>query len=446
MDDTSPCRRATAAASSAFDGFVRQCHDAARTGRPVLVSHSVATANLSMSARLALLPGSMERAFVWSSPWSGQRRLAIGSALDLTAEGPARFDELSAQWQHYSCSLQLSGLGRPPALVGGFSFDPAPRAPALATLLWLPAAELVETIGGPTQLVLNAMVRPHRNVTPSLHATACALWALVGPQSAAPRPRIVGLLETPSDADWMSIVDRAHSELEARRLSRIVLARRVAVAFDRPLSTPVLLADMLGCRPAGAVFGARLNDRWLLGQTSECLLHLRGDRAASHGLAGAPREFTAGHVESALRQSFRHVSVGYADGGPEGRSTSVSASARVDHPDVLQLCGALHPTPATSGHPIGPALRFLRTFEGFDRGWYGAPVGWVERGGDGEFVVAAGAATADGAALTAYTHCRLTADTGSDEPHPVLRALRADVPARQPHSDGVTDPLQMVGR
>jgi salicylate biosynthesis isochorismate synthase/menaquinone-specific isochorismate synthase len=55
---------------------------------------------------------------------------------------------------------------------------------------------------------------------------------------------------------------------------------------------------------------------------------------------------------------------------------------------VLDLVGRLHPTPALGGQPREAALAWIREREGLDRGWYGAPVGWVDARGQGEFAVA----------------------------------------------------------
>jgi isochorismate synthase EntC len=55
---------------------------------------------------------------------------------------------------------------------------------------------------------------------------------------------------------------------------------------------------------------------------------------------------------------------------------------------VLDLVERLHPTPAVGGVPQGTAMSFLRQHERLDRGWYAAPVGWVDQDGEGEFAVA----------------------------------------------------------
>ena len=55
---------------------------------------------------------------------------------------------------------------------------------------------------------------------------------------------------------------------------------------------------------------------------------------------------------------------------------------------VLDLVASLHPTPAVAGLPRKGALRWIAENEGLDRGWYAAPMGWVDSEGSGEFWLA----------------------------------------------------------
>jgi isochorismate synthase EntC len=48
----------------------------------------------------------------------------------------------------------------------------------------------------------------------------------------------------------------------------------------------------------------------------------------------------------------------------------------------------LHPTPAVGGEPFAVAEPLIPQLEGFDRGWYAGPVGWMDATEDGEFCVA----------------------------------------------------------
>ncbi len=56
--------------------------------------------------------------------------------------------------------------------------------------------------------------------------------------------------------------------------------------------------------------------------------------------------------------------------------------------DVLDVVDALHPTAALGGEPRQAALAWIERLEPFERGWYGAPFGWVDAKGNGDFYVA----------------------------------------------------------
>jgi isochorismate synthase len=56
--------------------------------------------------------------------------------------------------------------------------------------------------------------------------------------------------------------------------------------------------------------------------------------------------------------------------------------------DVLDAIQALHPTAALGGQPREAALQWIERLEPFERGWYGAPLGWVDSEGSGDFLVA----------------------------------------------------------
>ena len=55
---------------------------------------------------------------------------------------------------------------------------------------------------------------------------------------------------------------------------------------------------------------------------------------------------------------------------------------------AIELAGMLHPTPAVGGEPWPAAAAPLVELEQLDRGWYAAPVGWMDATEDGEFCVA----------------------------------------------------------
>ena len=57
-------------------------------------------------------------------------------------------------------------------------------------------------------------------------------------------------------------------------------------------------------------------------------------------------------------------------------------------PSALDLALALHPTPAVAGAPTEVARAAIGQLEGFDRGSYAGPVGWVDADGNGVWAIA----------------------------------------------------------
>jgi menaquinone-specific isochorismate synthase len=73
---------------------------------------------------------------------------------------------------------------------------------------------------------------------------------------------------------------------------------------------------------------------------------------------------------------------------------------------LLDAVAELHPTPAVAGAPRRLACEHIRQFESFDRSLYAAPIGWVDRHGNGEFAVGIRSAVFQG------RHARLFAGAG----------------------------------
>jgi isochorismate synthase len=79
---------------------------------------------------------------------------------------------------------------------------------------------------------------------------------------------------------------------------------------------------------------------------------------------------------------------------------------------ALDLVAELHPTPAVCGTPEALALASITELEGFDRGEYAGPVGWVDARGDGDWAIALRCAVLEGDRATVYAGAGIVA--GSD--------------------------------
>ncbi|SFR69098.1 isochorismate synthase [Agromyces sp. CF514] len=83
-----------------------------------------------------------------------------------------------------------------------------------------------------------------------------------------------------------------------------------------------------------------------------------------------------------------------------------------DGSSALDLVRAVHPTAAVAGTPRRVALSVLAELEGFDRGRYAGPVGWVDGDGDGEWAIALRCAQIDpDGTVRAYAGCGIVHDS-----------------------------------
>jgi menaquinone-specific isochorismate synthase len=63
---------------------------------------------------------------------------------------------------------------------------------------------------------------------------------------------------------------------------------------------------------------------------------------------------------------------------------------------------AVHPTPAVGGTPTDAAVAYIGEVEGFDRGRYAGPVGWMDARGDGSWAIGLRSADVDGQHASLY--------------------------------------------
>ena len=62
----------------------------------------------------------------------------------------------------------------------------------------------------------------------------------------------------------------------------------------------------------------------------------------------------------------------------------------------------VHPTPAVGGTPTDEAVAYIGEVEGFDRGQYACPVGWMDARGDGSWAIGLRSADVDGDHASVY--------------------------------------------
>ncbi len=235
----------------------------------------------------------------------------------------------------------------------------------------------------------------------------------IPPSRAGSSPERFSLTPTLSHADWQGIVAGALEEIDCGSFEKVVLARRVDIEADRDFVVTEVLERLRTLYPSCMLFKME----GFIGASPELLVRRRGREVDSHPLAGTVARSGDGADDERLvasmmgsaktRQEHRVVVDAIAGalrplcetldvpGTPSVMSmrnvshlaSRITGRLATDAPSVLGLAARIHPTPAVGGHPTDAAVRYLQKVEGFDRGRYAGPVGWIDSRGDGCFAL-----------------------------------------------------------
>ena len=262
--------------------------------------------------------------------------------------------------------------------------------------------------------------------------------ALAGPAPAESRPTPVSpRLHVPDQARWRQLVAgvlrRFGSCLDGGRdpLEKIVLARRTTLRFAARVCALALLQRLRTVNPTAFHFALQPRSGvTFFGASPERLLRISGETLETEALAGTrPRGDSPAadaRLEAELLRSdkelreHRYVHASIARSLRElctrvdtQDAVRVRKLAHVQHlhtsfsgtlrPGIglAQALQRLHPTPAVGGYPTCGVSDLIAATEGFDRGWYAGPVGWIGAGA-AEFAVGIRAGVADGDTLHLY--------------------------------------------
>lgn len=368
----------------------------------------------------------------------------MGIAAELTAWGERRFEAVAEKARALMAGVQFLGASSPktkPRLFGGFSFQPefvteriwAQFAPAYFVL---PHYQLT-CADGETWLTLHVQLGPDEAVDADGLAQAldeqCALLAqAASARQAEPRRAPVQVNYPMPFETWASTIQAAVGAMSAGALRKVVLARVCEVRFDGLVDVDGALGFLNRAYADCIRFAFEpIPHLTFFGATPELLVSVQGTHLETEALAGSIRRGAQPEDDEALgctlladpkeRSEHQHVVDGIRD-----RLAGVAASihhaavpqlrrlkniqhlhtpieAELLQPQgVLPLVDLLHPTPALGGSPREEALAFIRTAEPVPRGWYAAPIGWIDADLDGAFAVAIRSAVSQGDRVWLY--------------------------------------------
>lgn len=248
-------------------------------------------------------------------------------------------------------------------------------------------------------------------------------------------------LELDERAAWNREVKEGLDAIDAGRISKIVLSRRLKLTAERPFSSKDLLVNLIDGPARGTVFLYRYGDVFFCGCTPELLVRKRGTSIVSECLAGTcpqspdPAQSAAFadellHDDKNLREHafvvdfIRAVIARNCHSVDIPAEPTIKALPSVQHlhtpvtaqmmegRSVQNLASQLTPTPALSGTPVGEAMMLIRQIEPYNRGFFGGSLGYVDTDGNGAFSVGIRSGVFDGEMGYVYAGCGIV--RGSD--------------------------------
>ncbi|MFL5714405.1 MAG: isochorismate synthase MenF [Chloroflexota bacterium] len=394
-------------------------------------------------------------AVLWLQPSSGRSIVGIGRAWAFEGGGRERFGAATAAWGAVlgdavagGASVGLPGGG--PVLLGGLGFTgltPArddPWAPFGPASLVLPTFTVTQEPGAAN---LAVAIAPGRARDPDPDEVEDAWTSLLttarvtaGTGTTDPDGPLTMLESRPDRAGWDRIVGMFAGAVGRGRIDKVVLARRAIFESLAEHDIGAALRHLAATAPESTTFAFSRDGTTFLGATPERLARTVGRSFETVAIAGsAPRgedrETDARYAAALLAsEKDREEHAVVVDTLRAGLAPIVETLTIADAPGILPLrhvqhlvtpmtgtlredagllglAAVLHPTPAVGGEPRDVALDLIAEHEGFDRGWYAGPIGWLGADGDGELMVALRCGLVRDRDAVLFAGCGIVADS-----------------------------------
>ncbi len=227
------------------------------------------------------------------------------------------------------------------------------------------------------------------------------------PQASKPSGLSVELI--PDKSHWNAMVKKALHSISEDVLKKIVLARKKIITHPGVWDPAQVLCAMSAISENSFTFFYQVDESIaFVGRSPERLFRIQDGQILAEAIAGTrPRgknDFDDQRLEAELldsskeRDEHRFVS-GFIETKMRRHCSNVKIESREEilklknvqhiitrftgqtcgnaHP--LSIARVFHPTPAVGGYPQERIFEHLRHSEPFHRGWYAAPIGWMNK-------------------------------------------------------------------
>lgn len=384
--------------------------------------------------------------FFWTDAQRNWTYVGLGRAISYQSSSTqSRYEEIEKQWANITSNSIVdksfpSTTG--PLLFGGFSFDPLKPKTKLWSefpdALFVVPQIMLSMTNHESWLTFNAMVSPGEDTKEMIRILESSQHELLNHilqqenQESHTKPTF--LKEDIVPTEWMASVEKASSNIREGQYDKVVLARELRLFASDKLRIQETLEKLLDQQKESFIFAFESEADCFIGATPERLIKKEGEQFLSTCLAGSiargktdeedeklgdellsdqknlhEHELVVRMITDAMRNVCHSVEAPNKPKLHKARDiqhlfTPVTGQA-LKEASIFQAVEHLHPTPALGGYPQNKALEAIREMEQLDRGWYAAPIGWVNTEGNGEFVVAIRSALIQGKEASLFAGC-----------------------------------------
>jgi menaquinone-specific isochorismate synthase len=248
--------------------------------------------------------------------------------------------------------------------------------------------------------------------------------------------------EQPAEfSKWVAHIDQAKEMINKGYFEKIVIARNVHIQTEKAIRLTRVANALRRTYPeCTSYFVGFGNGKHLIGSTPEVLASFKPNYILTEALAGTMKRGKTASEDAMYEQklldstkdreehkyvvdAIKHQLSRFVHQVDIAHEPTIKKLNNVQHlytpitawkdrpVHTMSVIHAMHPTPAVGGSPNGKAVKYIKQFEEFDRGWYAAPLGWMNLSDEAEFHVAIRSALVQNNEAFLFAGCGIVAES-----------------------------------
>jgi menaquinone-specific isochorismate synthase len=388
---------------------------------------------------------SFRQRFYWSDRTNETIYVGLGCTYIIeTEEKEQRFRTVETQWKRWmeQTASYSNGTDTAPIIFGGFSFDPfKPRTEkwhAFPHAKMMVPTVLLSIKNGKATLTVTMRSEQNEEIIKKIGMLIRLLYQEQRQQTSS-LPALIKYKEVQKE-EWIYAVKKTIENIRKGKFDKVVLAREARLSFADAIDPSVVLRQLREQQPFSYLFAFEQEGQCFIGASPEQLVKKEKDTCYSICLAGSIRRGKTFQEDEQLGQWLMHDEKNLGEHQfvvQMIREAIEAVCKRVQIPSspqllklqhiqhlytpvigekcraasVLSIVEQMHPTPALGGTPREKAIKEIRETEPLDRGWYAAPIGWMDAEGNGEFAVAIRSGLLQGKEASIFAGCGVVGDS-----------------------------------